>query len=277
MGALNTAIERPTQASIRAVDSLSARLKVFDQEAAKAGFTAGGWQKAGRFQQTMGALQVAQRQVWGIRGMGAQMGMYGSQMMGAGVGALGGAGMAAKEYGEFAAPLGRAARNLELNDKLTKELDASLRQLAGTVSVFDPTKQAEGLYLWAAATGEVVDSSAELDTLLGRVGEVQKLASLGMVSYGTAVASVTDIQSQFQLNVTDTESIVATLVKVAATSNFQVCRDVCQADQQYIHRDSRHLPTPECVRPAWIYGRSWHGQADGGVDRPVKTSQESTG
>jgi len=201
---------------------LQTRVKDFQETVRRLGIQPQEWIDASQVNRYAMALQAAQRRVWGIRGMGAQAQMYGREMMGVGLGVLGGAGMAAREYAQFAEPMGRAARNLELNAEMTEELDSKLRSLAGTASVFDPTEQAEGLYLWAAATGEVVDSSAEMDQLLGRVGEVQKLASLGMVSYGQAVEAVTDVQSQFQLGVEDTSNIVATIVKVAATSKAEV-------------------------------------------------------
>ena len=222
MQSLERTMRQPSLGAISAVDTLEKRLKSFDAEVGRMGFTAGGWQQAGWMEQRAGALQAAQRQWWGVRGMGAQMQMYGREMMMGGAAVLGGAGAAANEYAKFAEPLGRAARNLELNTQLTQELDASLRSLAGTASVFTPEEQAAGLYQWAAATGEVVESSSEMDALLGRVAEVQKLSSLGMVDYGTAVEAVTDVQSQFQLGIGDTERIVATLVKVAATSKAEV-------------------------------------------------------
>jgi len=220
--ALNRAMANPTKEAAANIALVESKFAKFQSQVSKMGVAPEDWMGAGNWERQMMALQAAQRRVWGIRGMGAQAQMYGREMMGAGMAGLGGAAMAGKQYAEFAEPLGRAARNLELNAQLTAELDAKLRDLAGTASMFKPEEQASGLYQWAAATGEVVNSSGDLDALLGKVGDVQKLAHLGMVDYGTAVEAVTDIMSQFQLHTSETSMVTATLVKVAAVSKAEI-------------------------------------------------------
>lgn len=167
-------------------------------------------------------IQAAQRRWWGVRGMGYQAQALGRGAMMAGAAGLGGGALATREYLKYAEPMNRAARNLELNAEMTEYLDQALRELAGTASAFDPRTQAEGLYIWAAATGEIVDSQQELDAVLQRTAQVQKLSKLGMVEMGTAVEAVTDIQSQYQMSIESTQMVVDTMIKVAAVSKAEV-------------------------------------------------------
>lgn len=174
------------------------------------------------------AVQSVQRRIWGLRGLGYQLESYGRNMtttaaaMGASIGVV------SNEYLKFADPMNKAARNLDLNAELTEVLDHKLTELAGTVSMMTPEEQAQGLYLWAAATGAVVESEEELNKTLTQADQVQRLAKLGNVSYGVAVEATTDILSQYQLNVSETERVVSTLIKVAAVSKAEVS-DLAQA------------------------------------------------
>jgi len=174
------------------------------------------------------AVQSVQRRMWGLRGLGYQLESYGRSMTMTATAMGAAAAAASNEYLKFADPLGRAARNLDLNSELTGVLDKRLTELAGTVSMMSPREQAEGLYLWAAATGAVVDSETELNNVLTQADHVQRLAKLGNVSYGVAVEATTDILSQYQLNISETERVVGTLIKVAAVSKAEV-GDLAQA------------------------------------------------
>jgi len=174
------------------------------------------------------SVQAIQRKIWGLRGLGYQLESYGRglTMTATAMGAA--AALASQKYLAFAQPLGKAARNLDLNAELTEVLDRKLTTLAGTVSMMTPQEQAEGLYLWAAATGAVVDSEEELNEVLRQSDQVQRLALLGNVEYGTAVEAVTDILSQYQLSMDQTGRVVNTLIKVAAVSKAEVS-DLAQA------------------------------------------------
>lgn len=174
------------------------------------------------------AVQAVQRRMWGLRGLGYQLESYGRGMTQTAAVMGGTMALASKKYLDFAAPLGKAARNLDLNAELTEVLDKKLTQLAGTVSMMTPQEQAEGLYLWAAATGAVVDSEEELMAVLGQADKVQRLALLGNIDYGTAVEATTDILAQYQLNMSETDRVVNTLIKVAAVSKAEV-GDLAQA------------------------------------------------
>jgi TP901 family phage tail tape measure protein len=221
-GYFRETVDEPAQGAINRLRGVQDQIERTTHSITRMGVSVEDWMGAGQFERMGMAMQAAQRRWWGVRGFGYQVSGYGRGMMMAGGAALGGAALAAKEYTEYAEPLGRAARNLELNAQMAELLDEKLISAAGTMSMFTAEEQAQQLYLWAAATGEVVQSEEELNSTLARTREVQKLAALGMVDQGQAVEAVTDIMSQYQLNVADTEKIVATLIKVAAVSKAEV-------------------------------------------------------
>jgi hypothetical protein len=102
------------------------------------------------------ALQSAQAQNWGLRSFGYEIGRQGRSLATGGMGILGGAAGSVENYIEFADPLERSARNLELNAEMTELLNEKLRDQAGIVTTLTAKEQAEGLYQWAAATGATV-------------------------------------------------------------------------------------------------------------------------
>lgn len=221
-GTLAQALAAPSKEGMTAINSLEESMRVAQRSTQKLGFTLDEYLGASSWEKRFAAIQAAQRRLWGVRGLGYQIAGYGRALM-AGGGAALGAGLAAmKQYVDYAEPMNRAARNLDLNARLTRELDDSLRQLSGTVSYMTPKVQAEALYLWAAATGEVIDSTQELDQVLERNLSIQKLMILGAVDQETAVEAVTDVISQYGMNVSETERIVDTFITVAANSKAEV-------------------------------------------------------
>lgn len=219
---LKKGIKQPTQEAVNSLNQLRTAMASAHEATAKMGIGVDQWMDASKVDKWGIALQAAQRKIWGVRGFGYQMEARGRGiMMGAGATA-GGMAASAKAYLDYSEPLNRAARNMELNAENTAWLDRELRSLAGSVSLFSPKEQAEQLYLWAAATGEVAESQEDIGRTLKNTQEVQKLAALGMISQANAVETTTDIMSQYQLSVDDTEKIVATMVKVAAVSKAEV-------------------------------------------------------
>jgi TP901 family phage tail tape measure protein len=221
-GYFQQTVSEPAQGAIDRLRGVQQEIGRATHNLKRMGVTAQDWMQAGSIERFGMAIQAAQRRWWGVRGAGYQVQSMGRGMMMAGAAGVGAGGAAMAKYVQYTEPLGRAARNLELNAEMTAHLDEKLRTLAGTVSVFSPEDQAQQLYLWAAATGEVVNSTDELNVLLDRTNQVQKLSHLGMVDQAQAVEAVTDVMSQYQMNTEDTTKIVATLVKVAATSKAEV-------------------------------------------------------
>lgn len=219
---LAQALAKPSAAGVTAINQLEESMRKAQTSTQRLGFTLDEYMGASAWEKRFGAIQAAQRRLWGVRGLGFQIASYGRQMMVAGAGAVGSVALLAKQYVDFAAPLNRAARNLDLNIALTEQLDASLRKMSGTLSYLTPQMQAEVLYMWAAATGEVIDSSEELNDVLTRSLSVQKLMILGGVDQKVAVESITDVISQYGMNVSETESIVDTFITVAANSKAEV-------------------------------------------------------
>jgi TP901 family phage tail tape measure protein len=212
-------------ASIRDAESAIGRL---GQTARRMGVTTDDLVNMSGLDRAIGAVQAVQRKMWGLRGLGYQLESYGRSMTMAAAAMGAAVVVTSSKYLKFADPLGRAARNLDLNAELTEVLDHRLTELAGTISMMSPQEQAEGLYLWAAATGAVINSEEELNETLAQADQVQRLAKLGNVSYGVAVEATTDILSQYQLNISETERVVGTLIKVAAVSKAEV-GDLAQA------------------------------------------------
>lgn len=218
----------PSAEAIKQIREAEGAITNLGKVAKKMGVTTDDLINMGGLDRAITAVQAVQRKIWGLRGLGYQLESYGRSMTMTAMAMGASAGLASKKYLDFAAPLGKAARNLDLNAQLTEVLDNKLTSLAGTVSMMTPQEQAEGLYLWAAATGAVVDSEDELMAVLSQADQVQRLAKLGNVEYGTAVEAVTDVLSQYQLNMSETERVVSTLIKVAAVSKAEV-GDLAQA------------------------------------------------
>lgn len=219
---LAKALASPSKAGVTAVNQLEQSMRVAQRSTMKLGYTLDEYLGASTWEKRFAAIQAAQRRLWGVRGLGYQLAGYGQRIMAAGAVPLAGAAAAMKEYVDYAGPLNRAARNLDLNAKLTEELDSQLRSLAGTMSYFTPEVQAEVLYKWAAATGEVIDSQEGLNAVLARSLSIQKLMVLGAVDETVAVEAVTDVISQYGLNVAQTGHVVDTFITVAANSKAEV-------------------------------------------------------
>ena len=219
---------KPSEQAIAQIRKAEGALTDVGKVAKKMGVTTDDLFNMSGLDRAVTSVQAVQRKIWGLRGLGYQLESYGHGMTIAATAMGATMAMTSQKYLEFAQPLGKAARNLDLNAELTEVLDRKLTDLAGTVSMMKPQEQAEGLYLWAAATGAVVDSEEELNDVLTQADHVQKLALLGNVDYGVAVEAVTDILSQYQMSMSETERVVATLVKVAAVSKAEV-GDLAQA------------------------------------------------
>ena len=219
---------KPGMEAITQIRKAEGALVNLGKTAKRMGVTTDDLVDMGRLDRGIASVQAIQRKMWGLRGLGYQLESYGKGMA-ASAAAIGGSlALAGNEYLKFADPMNKAARNLDLNAELTEVLDHKLVDLAGTMSMMSPKEQADGLYLWAAATGAVIETERELDKTLAQADQVQRLAKLGNVSYGVAVEATTDILSQYQLNVSETERVVSTLIKVAAVSKAEVA-DLAQA------------------------------------------------
>lgn len=192
------------------------------------GVTQEQWGDMGRFRQWSLAIQQAEGTLWATRRLGMDIQRAGTAFLAMGTAGAAGAALMAREYMELDDPLQRAARNLELNTGLTDELSNSLRNAADAARYFTPEEQAQGLFLFAAATGATVDSSEELASTLEMMNDIQRMSKLGAVDMSTAVEAVTDVQSQFGLSLGDSAKIAATFVKVAAVSKAEV-GDLAQA------------------------------------------------
>ena len=215
------------EAQLKAVESKLQQLAQISKRAQMAVRQAGGesisqWQQLSRFDRFFKSIGEAYSETWGMRRFGYEMQGRGRGMMFTGAAGLGGLALAANQYRDTAESMEAAARILELNADNTEYLDEQLRGLTGTLSYMKPQEFGDMMYYWAAATGATAQSQEELNTVLRQGLDVQKLVKLGRIDEAQATETVTDILSQYKMNVAETGSVVATLVKVASVSKAEV-------------------------------------------------------
>jgi TP901 family phage tail tape measure protein len=123
--------------------------------------------------------------------------------------------MAAKQYLELARQTDIASRSLLLNEELTQELRHEVVAMAADLALLDPQATAQGVTIWAQATGQAVDSHEALRSVLEQTIPVQQLSALvqeniGLVTDGTAASL-----RQFGLGLDETSRVTAIFNKVA--------------------------------------------------------------
>jgi TP901 family phage tail tape measure protein len=122
----------------------------------------------------------------------------------------------ANEYVKFNEAATRAGMAMEMETGQIDALQAALLDTSESVGAFSAADLAEGVRLWAAGTGETVQSTEQLNRVLQDTVSIQQLASMNATDLGSAVNYVGGIMHEYGMNVQDVGTITATLNYVAA-------------------------------------------------------------
>ena len=167
-------------------------------------------------QQFSQGLNQATMQYFGLRRLG-----YGFQSVGRGMerwgqGVIGQLSNASQAYLVFNKAATLAATAMELPIELQDELEEALRNTASALGTFSASEVAEGMRLWAAGTGQVVDTQEKLHAILVTTTSVQKLAAMNGVELGQTMATVGSILAEYGLEIEDVGAVTGVLNFVAA-------------------------------------------------------------
>lgn len=123
--------------------------------------------------------------------------------------------LAGREYIQLARQTDVASRSLMLSEELTQQLRREVMQMSADLALVDPQQTAEGVTLWAQATGQAIDNQADLNTLLQQTVPLQQLAALSQESLGAITDGTAASLRQFGLDISETDRVVAIFSKVA--------------------------------------------------------------
>jgi len=166
----------------------------------------------------MAGMVERSREIWPIRSLG-----YGAQNIGRTMLIHGAAQAAAiaimtKKYLELDYAATRAGQAMEMQTQLQPMLRQEIMDTSVAVGRFDTSQVAEGLRLWAAGIGAVVEDAGDLDKLMGDTLQIQKLAALNNVDFAGTVDTVGGIMHEYGMTTADVTHITETLNYVAAKS-----------------------------------------------------------
>jgi TP901 family phage tail tape measure protein len=161
-------------------------------------------------------LQEGGKKYADFRRQGYEMQGMGRQWLFASTAAAGGIALMSNEYLEFNEVATRAGMAMELQIGQLDALQDAVLETSQQMGVFDPDQLAEGVRLWAAGTGESVQTSEQMNRVLQDTVSIQKLAAMNSVDFGTAVENVGGAMHEFGMNVNDVNEIAAVFNYVSA-------------------------------------------------------------
>ncbi len=143
------------------------------------------------------------------------IGQAGRSLQFGGTALIGSLTMAGKSYLDLARQADTASRSLLLNEELTGRMRHEIIALAATYPLLDPQTAAEGITVWAQATGQAVEETNDLQRVLEQTVPIQQLAALTNAQIGTVTDGTAATLRQFGLTLDDTNRVVAIFNKVA--------------------------------------------------------------
>ena len=123
--------------------------------------------------------------------------------------------LAGREYIELARQTDVASRSLMLNAELTESMRRQVVQMSADLALVDPQTTAEGVTIWAQATGQQIEAQDDLNALLEQTIPLQQLASLSQENLGQITDGTAASLRQFNLDISETDRVVAIFSKVA--------------------------------------------------------------
>jgi len=173
-------------------------------------------------------LNAATLQYFGLRRLAFQFVMTGRSIEQMGRAALTFLGGVAKQFLELNEVATRAAAAMDLPRELMGALGKAVIETSKSMGLFRPTELAEGLRLWAAGTGEVIQSEEQLNRLVENTVDIQWLAILNAENLGETMTNVGAIMKTFGMTVDDVGRVASVLNYVAART-FATVGDLGEA------------------------------------------------
>lgn len=170
-------------------------------------------------------LNQATMQWFGLRRLGYGLESIGRSMTRTGKAIFNAMVDAAKSYLTFNESATRAAMAMEMQVGMQDKLEESILDVSQTLGLFAPEELAEGLRIWAAGTGEVIQTETALNAILERTVDLQKLAAMNAEELGDVTQVTGGIMHGFGMETEDVTHIVEILNFVAAKT-FATVGDV---------------------------------------------------
>lgn len=162
------------------------------------------------------AVNKAQQGLDGVFRAGFRLQILGSQITSAGQAMLAPIQDALDTFKDFEFMTNRAAGALGFfngaardGSVTTIQMQDAINKAARELKLFPATDVAEGLYFWASATGETIDSQNTLQGLMKRFVPVMQAAALTQTDYEVATKGVLSILQQFDMELSGTEKGIA--------------------------------------------------------------------
>ena len=127
-------------------------------------------------------------------------------------------------WGEYEWWLKRAAGAAELFDEsssLFGELNDKIMEMSHTLGFFDPKTIAEGLYYWQSTTGELIESTADLDVALAGLEAGMKAAAMTGADYEQVLKGAYSISRQYQMPLKEIPDILADLFMITKNTSLE--------------------------------------------------------
>lgn len=163
-------------------------------------------------------IRESTREMWAARRSAYDLQSMGTSLTRTGLAWAAGMALVSREYLQFSEVATRAEMAMRLNVELQDDFRDALLESSAAIGVFDPAELAEGMRLWAAGTGEVVQSQEQLNRLMGDTLNIQKLAAMNNVDLTTTTEQVAGVMFEYGMNVSDVAHITEIMNYVAAAS-----------------------------------------------------------
>ncbi len=174
------------------------------------------------------ALHMVRMQSYGVNIVLSELHGMASRMRFASAALTGSLVLAGRSYLELAQTSDRAARSLMLSTEMTQELRREIIGLSMELPMVDPQQFAESARIWAAATGQVADTSEDLRTILQQTIPIQELVAMTQTDIAVVTDGVAASLRQYGLEVNETNQVVAIFNKVADDTLAEVA-DIAEA------------------------------------------------
>jgi TP901 family phage tail tape measure protein len=174
------------------------------------------------------AIDAAQREFGAMRRIGYEMQRAGVLLTGMATGAGYAIYGMAQQYLELEEASTRAGMAMELNVRQFDALDAAIMRASEDVGAFSGPELAEGLRLWAAGTGETVETMEQVQRVLNDTVAIQKVAAMNNVNLSTTTETVGATMHAYGLEI-DRVNDVAAVFNYVAAKTFGNVDDIGQA------------------------------------------------
>lgn len=163
-------------------------------------------------------VEEGTREQWALRRVAYDLQYFGRQMTVTGAAGAAALGLLSNAYLKFDESATRAGMAMRLSADLQDEMREGALEASRAIGMFSPDEITEGLRLWAAGTGEVVQSESQLNNMLATTVDIQKLAAMNNVEFAGTVDDVGGIMHEFGLQASDVNRIVSVLNYTASES-----------------------------------------------------------